>query len=698
MLHVTRWPTAAGATGAVRSEWQFGDGLPASGDWESPVLQPESGFDSVDVSWDAATADDSAMSIAVRVGAKDGSWSDWIALHPDHHGETGGETRRFAAPILSQGVSVQVRASVTEGAGLREIVVGTLDTSSTAVGSAMTADQAVEQAILIDGLIIPRSGWGADEKLRFKNQDPNGPMLWPPSYAPIEKIIVHHTVTDNNPPDPLAAIRSVYYYHAITRGWGDIGYNFVVDWQGRIYEGRFGGPNVIGGHSLQYNNGSIGIALLGNFDVANPPQAMLDAIASLVWKRAGNVDVTTAADFHDLEDCPNLCGHRDVLSTSCPGDLCYPLLPTLRGTIAGTGPIYLAPPVLPTPPPSLEPSPSIPGNLEVVSCEIGPTTIYQGNLLEVRMQVRNTGSSTIQSGGPEPGFIYDEGQNFDTAGFPKVEGEFRVTLQQQSWTGTPNPYRWGLGGPLPAGETRTVTGFVRLRSLGTDEFRASVVQEFVAYTHTNLAPTRVTVASPPVTPVAQTRDPGARFFEITGHNVPAQFIDYWEANGGVERFGYPLTEAFVEVSETDGGSYLTQYFERARFEYHPEYIGTDDEVLLGLLGSETTVKRRNEAAFQRIKPFTSDADHTYFDKTGHSLSNAFKAFWERNGGLPVFGYPISEEFRELSETDGREHIVQYFERNRFEYHPDYAGTKDEVMLGHLAREVLIRRGWITRDE
>jgi hypothetical protein len=164
--------------------------------------------------------------------------------------------------------------------------------------------------------------------------------------------------------------------------------------------------------------------------------------------------------------------------------------------------------------------------------------------------------------------------------------------------------------------------------------------------------------------------------------------------GSLRRFGYPLTEAFEEVSETDGGVYLTQYFERARFELHPEYAGTEHHVQLGLVGVETTTTRTTETAFKPIQPIASTPDKFYFPETRHSLGGFFKRVWEERGGLMIFGYPISEEFPELSETDGLVHIVQYFERNRFEYHPDYAGTEDEVMLGHLAREILIRRGWL----
>src|SRR5690606_35411718 len=69
-------------------------------------------------------------------------------------------------------------------------------------------------------------------------------------------------------------------------------------------------------------------------------------------------------------------------------------------------------------------------------------------------------------------------------------------------------------------------------------------------------------------------------------------------------------------------------------------------------------------------------------------------YWYRNGGLPIFGYPISEEFQELSRTDGEMHTVQYFERARFEWHPDKRGTPYEFLLGHLGREILIARGWL----
>ena len=85
---------------------------------------------------------------------------------------------------------------------------------------------------------------------------------------------------------------------------------------------------------------------------------------------------------------------------------------------------------------------------------------------------------------------------------------------------------------------------------------------------------------------------------------------------------------------------------------------------------------------------------TYFPETGHNLRNSFKAYWEGNGGLSLYGYPISEEFIEVNPDDGKTYVVQYFERNRFEWHPENIWTRYEVLLGLLGNQLLIERGWL----
>jgi hypothetical protein len=187
--------------------------------------------------------------------------------------------------------------------------------------------------------------------------------------------------------------------------------------------------------------------------------------------------------------------------------------------------------------------------------------------------------------------------------------------------------------------------------------------------------------------------PGANYFPPTRQNISPLFKAYWEQKGGLEQFGYPRTPAFREFNPADGQVYLVQYFERNRFEFHPENRGTQYEVLLGLLGNQLIEKRRAEPPFVR----TANANFPgglYFPETGHNLRGKFKEYWERNGGLAVYGYPTSEEFMELNPDDGKTYLVQYFERNRFELHPENAGTKYEVLLGLLGNSVLREKGWL----
>jgi uncharacterized protein YkwD len=187
---------------------------------------------------------------------------------------------------------------------------------------------------------------------------------------------------------------------------------------------------------------------------------------------------------------------------------------------------------------------------------------------------------------------------------------------------------------------------------------------------------------------APVSDPNITYFAETGHSIGNGFRSFWEQHGGLAQFGYPLTDEIVENSPTDGQPRTTQYFERARFEYHPEFKGTPYEVELGLLGKEVTSGR----AFPTSDPFPSNANGWYFPETQHSLAFGFLSYWLSHGGVTVFGYPISQELVEVNPTDGKEYIVQYFERNRFEFHPEFKGTSNEVLLGQLGREVLVRSG------
>lgn len=175
----------------------------------------------------------------------------------------------------------------------------------------------------------------------------------------------------------------------------------------------------------------------------------------------------------------------------------------------------------------------------------------------------------------------------------------------------------------------------------------------------------------------------SRSFAETGLTVSGVFLAAWERGGGLTVLGLPLTPERVERG-ADGRERRVQWFERTRLEYHPENPSPND-VLSGLLGVEYLARRGID--WRSLPTVSGDAPGCrYFPETQHSLCPPFRAFWERNGGLATFGYPLSEPLTEPVES-GRVLTVQYFERSRFEEHPDQPPVR-RVQLSRLGAELL----------
>ncbi|MGA7730003.1 MAG: hypothetical protein WCD37_01895 [Chloroflexia bacterium] len=169
---------------------------------------------------------------------------------------------------------------------------------------------------------------------------------------------------------------------------------------------------------------------------------------------------------------------------------------------------------------------------------------------------------------------------------------------------------------------------------------------------------------------------------VTGKSINGIFLKYWQEHGGLQQQGYPITSELGEVSELDGKIYTVQYFERAVFEYHPEHRGTPYEVLLSHLGAfQYKQKYPNGAPNQRPN---RDEGTLFFPETGKRLGGSFLKYWREHGGLIQQGYPISDEFTEINDLDGRPYTVQYFERSVFEWHPENAPPYN-VLLSQLGR-------------
>lgn len=160
--------------------------------------------------------------------------------------------------------------------------------------------------------------------------------------------------------------------------------------------------------------------------------------------------------------------------------------------------------------------------------------------------------------------------------------------------------------------------------------------------------------------------------------IDDRFRAYYDQHGGEPIFGRPISPPLSVNGRT------FQWFERARLEEWPEYANTPYAIQSGRLGVEFT----KGIAFPKQTYFVSQPNIRYFAETEHGVRDRFLQFWEQNGGLDIFGYPIGDEVQEKL-PDGQIHTVQYFERGRIEYHPQQAGTPFEMQIGLLGRALYL---------
>lgn len=169
----------------------------------------------------------------------------------------------------------------------------------------------------------------------------------------------------------------------------------------------------------------------------------------------------------------------------------------------------------------------------------------------------------------------------------------------------------------------------------------------------------------------------------TGLTVCEPFLSYWQTHGGLAQQGYPISPLFTEKSSTDEQLYKVQYFERAVFEYHPEYKDTTP-VLLSQLGRTMLQTRysRGTPPVQADVPAPLQGNCAAFAETGQQICGLFRSYWEQHGGLTQQGFPLTGVLSEKSAVNGQTYLVQYFERAVFEYHPENA-TPNDVLLSLL---------------
>jgi hypothetical protein len=281
----------------------------------------------------------------VRVRRRGGAWSPWVplAVHGDHAPDTGtGE--RASDPVWAGGCDeLQLRAALPPRGALRVhfVSVPAASRRPPRAHAAAIPKQAPQPGT--PPAIIPRAAWGGDSV----------PPRAPASYGVVQMAFVHHTVTANDYTSQQSAsiVVGIAKYHRDTNGWNDIGYNFLVDQYGQVFEGRAGGIDqaVVGAHAQ-----STGVAVLGTFTDVPIPEAAMAAIAQLLgWKLSlhgvpceGGLTVVSGGGSLNRYSSgtpvamQRISGHRDGDKTECPGTALYGQLPVLRTRAAAlAGPL-----------------------------------------------------------------------------------------------------------------------------------------------------------------------------------------------------------------------------------------------------------------------------------------------------------------------------------------------------------------------
>ena len=276
----------------------------------------------------------------------DGS-EDWRRATEAHDLESG-DRHYSAVLVVDRPGALEWEPVLRKGAWIGDVKVDYMNTVDGPERTVLLPD--VVDAAATTPRIVTRAEWGADESLKRTSGGCDR------DFHPVQQLFVHHTAGRNNDPNPEATMRAIYHYHTQTRGWCDVGYNFVIAPDGTIYEGRWArgydpwethssedrrGRAVVGAHVADYNSGSVGISLMGNFSRAPlPKRARRSLVSLLAWE----------ADRHDLDPrerytyrnpdsgltrrLKRISGHRDAGYTDCPGGSLYRALPSIRRSVA----------------------------------------------------------------------------------------------------------------------------------------------------------------------------------------------------------------------------------------------------------------------------------------------------------------------------------------------------------------------------
>ncbi len=310
----------------------------------------------------APPARSGAVTVVLRTSEDGRVWSRWYDVELERVAEEGGPVQTCTEPIWTGAGRYVQLAARQAGADptpsiLRDVRVVAIDTTEDADTASALTGAVRRAAAAVAGLdltsmagamttkpkIVTREQWGANESWRSGS----------PSYAPVKMAFIHHTDSGNayKATEAAGIVRGVYAYHTKAMHWSDVGYNFLIDRYGVIYEGRYGGMTrgVSGAQVLGFNTGSTGVSVIGTFTSSTPPSAAVTSLERLLeWKLdVHHVDPQGTATLvcgygqkyatGQRVDFPAIAGHRDANYTDCPGGRLYAQLPNVRKVVARTG-------------------------------------------------------------------------------------------------------------------------------------------------------------------------------------------------------------------------------------------------------------------------------------------------------------------------------------------------------------------------
>ncbi len=485
---------------------------------------PATPFDAIIFNW-IVVGDANDIQLRARY-AQGTTWSEWeLLVHnqefaPENAPRGQYTSTLFALPTLHDAWQIDIIIAPDSQSYLKEIHTVTMNNQG---ANAQRAPMLSAATILPRGSkppIVSRNTWG---DATLANWDTNAAPwsgycnsssnkhTWlpdPAEIAPASHVIIHHTAGSNYA-DPStnnwpASVLGIWRYHAMTLGWCDIGYHYLIDPNGVIYEGRYTGVrddgNVIdGAHALGHNRATIGISLMGNFETVEPSAAALMALDNLLsWIGSSkNISFNTEQYYaYKNKTLNTIIGHRDVGSTSCPGNFLYAKLPQIRLRAAQNVTIQ-------------------PDDKWIQAVSVDKTSLVAGDVVTLRMTIKNIyqsipiSGSAFSFGSADAGFTFTQQQcwalkdSSDQPRFPRPgnitsesNNRFRVIAGYSGWDRTyantvthcpvastvDHPWRWSIGtNSLAPGAIRTITGRIRFTQPGTYAVYVGIIKDWVGY-------------------------------------------------------------------------------------------------------------------------------------------------------------------------------------------------------------------------